>query len=289
MSKKHHHIFFMQIFNDILQINNNNIIIIYDIDGNIWFGLTDILKSLSYSNIQKAMSNIQISTNNKKIYSNLYPSPTGVGLYSSSHTKHSLKPNKIFINESGLYEVLSISTKPLAKLFMDKYFTEIMPSIRKNGTYTLHNSDKLKLHKINKSLHSIKKSNQILKINQYHIIYPSGLHIYIIKQKINNKIYFKIGYTSNLNTRIKVYNTGNANKIYFNYIIPIFNPIIDKCLKNILRNKELIKNKEFYKLSLHNALSYIHKCEPSLSTIYCGYCLQIFTFTSISSHKCKLY
>jgi len=35
----------------------------------------------------------------------------------------------------GLYQLLSNSTKPIAKLFMDKYFTEIMPQIRKTGKY----------------------------------------------------------------------------------------------------------------------------------------------------------
>ncbi len=36
----------------------------------------------------------------------------------------SIKPHKKFINESALYELLSISTKPLAKIFMNK--TEII-------------------------------------------------------------------------------------------------------------------------------------------------------------------
>ena len=71
-----------------------------------------------------------------------------------------LNPNKIFINESGLYEILSKTTKSLAKLFMDKYFTDIMPTIRKTGSYKLHKSDKSKLNKINKKLSSIKKSNK---------------------------------------------------------------------------------------------------------------------------------
>ncbi len=78
MSKKHKNIFFMDIFNDILKINDTDVIIIYDIDGNIWFGLKDIIKSLGYSNIQKAMANIKTSINNKKLYSDLYSSPAGV-------------------------------------------------------------------------------------------------------------------------------------------------------------------------------------------------------------------
>ena len=37
MSKKQDRIFFMEIFNDILKINDHEISIIYDKKGNIWF------------------------------------------------------------------------------------------------------------------------------------------------------------------------------------------------------------------------------------------------------------
>ena len=67
MSKKQTNMFFMEIFNDILRINNNDVVIIYDVDGNIWFGLKDIIKCLGYLNIQKAITNIKISVDNKKI------------------------------------------------------------------------------------------------------------------------------------------------------------------------------------------------------------------------------
>ena len=43
------------------------------------------------------------------------------------------QPKTKFINESGLYQLLSKSTKPLAKKFMEKYFIDIMPEIRKSG------------------------------------------------------------------------------------------------------------------------------------------------------------
>ena len=282
MSKKHKYIFFMEIFNDILKINNNNIIIIYDTDGNIWFGLRDILKVIGYTSLENAMATIDIDVKNKKFY-NTIDSYTPL-----EGSKNILKPNKIFINESGLYEILSKTTKPLAKLFMDKYFTDIMPTIRKTGSYKLHKSDKSKLNKINKKLNSIKKSNKSLKINQINIDYPEGSHIYIIKQKVNNKTYYKLGYTSNLNNRIKTYNTGNANKIYFNYIIRVNDTNTDKCIKKILRNNELIKNKEIYKITLKKALNYIYKCDNSLDKISCGYCLKSYKFDFILKHTCNI-
>jgi predicted GIY-YIG superfamily endonuclease len=122
-----------------------------------------------------------------------------------------------------------------------------------------------------------------LLLNLKNIDYPEGNHIYIIKQKK----FYKIGYTKNLNKRIKTYNTGNANKIYFNYIIKVENIEIDKCIKKIMKNEEYIKNKEFYKITLKHALKFINKCSTDIDNIKCGYCLKNYKFETISKHKCK--
>ena len=172
---------------------------------------TDLLSKLLLS-LALAKCNINYhNVHDKKLYSNLYPTPTGEGsLYYNKTDSYGqlegstnmLKPNKIFINESGLYEILSKTTKPHAKLFMDKYFTDIMPTIRKTGNYKLHKLDKLKLDKVNKKLNSVKKSNKSLLNNQRNIIYPVGNALYAIIKIINKKKYYKIGYTKNLNKQI---------------------------------------------------------------------------------------
>ncbi len=63
----------------------------------------------------------------------------------------------IFINESGLYEVLSQSNKPLAIIFKNKYYTEIMPSIRKYGIYAVVAEDKQHLNSLNHKMKKIKE------------------------------------------------------------------------------------------------------------------------------------
>jgi prophage antirepressor-like protein len=313
MSNKHKNIFFMEIFNNILKINNDEVMIIFDIEGNIWFALRDVIKSLNYKNIVKAISNIKISKQNKKIYKKIEPTPRGVGSVGSIDTDYirpyNIKPHKLFINESGLYEILSLSTKPLAKLFMDKYFTDIMPKIRKTGSYTINKFEKIKLNKINKKLSSIKKSNKekLIKVskklskkiksikksnkdllnNQRNIKYPIGNSIYIITKKINKKKYYKVGYTSNLNKRLKVYNTGEPNKILFNYYILVNNKEIDRCVKNIMHSEEFIKNKEYYMTTLNKVLKFINKCDNRLNKIYCGYCKSKYYFNDIQTHICK--
>ena len=63
--------FFMTIFNEILKVNNQEIILIFDKDMNIWFGLRDIINVLGYSNYEKSISNIKITNTNKLTYNKI--------------------------------------------------------------------------------------------------------------------------------------------------------------------------------------------------------------------------
>ena len=53
-----------------------------------------------------------------------------------------------------------------------------------------------------------------------------------------------------------------------------------------MKNKEYIKNKEFYRLTLNNALKFITRCSLDLEDISCGYCLKSYKFKNIKLHKC---
>ena len=55
--------FFLDIFNKILKVNNNEIIILYNKDGEPWFGLKDIIIALGYSNYKKANTLLKINKN----------------------------------------------------------------------------------------------------------------------------------------------------------------------------------------------------------------------------------
>ena len=217
--------FYLDIYNNILNYDENKLLIIFDIDGNIWFKLRDLLKIIGYNDPKDAIKHLNL--NHKYIIK-----------YKDIMRKGGLIPpvlnsnkNFIMINNNGLIYVLSKSKKPFARLFMNKYIEEIMPEITSTGKYISSNDDIYKIKKLNNKILELKKENQLLINNQSNIDYPIGKHIYIIKQKINNKKFYKIGYTKNLNLRIKTYNTGNVNKIRFNFIIPITNELIDKCIK----------------------------------------------------------
>ena len=276
-------IFFLEVFNKILKVNDTEITILFDKSNKIWFGYRDILKALEYSHYNKANQKLKINKQNIKKYIEIVLTPAGVRTSKNDNINIYIHPSKIFINESGLYEVLSLSTKPLAKIFMDKYFTEIMPIIRESGEYKMNKKDDDMRRTLNTKIEEIKK----LTNNQRNVIYPEGNALYIIKQKINNKTYYKVGYTKNLNHRLKVYNTGNVNKRLFNYYILVKDRSIDTCIKKIMKNEEFIKNKEQYKTTFNQILKFIKGCDSSLNKMCCGYCLKCYNFDNIKLHKCK--
>ncbi len=147
-----------------------------------------------------------------------------------------------------MYKLLSNSKKDIAIKFRDEIFTNILPSIRKTGEYIVNKNDKEKLKTLNQEITQLKN-------NQRNIVFPEGKAIYIIKQIRNNKKYYKIGYTSDLNKRLKVYNTGNANKLLYKYFCLIIDEKIDKCVKKYMKNKEFIKNKEYYVTNIKNVIT----------------------------------
>lgn len=92
-----------------------------EINGKIWFVGKDVAETLRYSNTRKAL-NDHVDDEDKM---------DGVTIRDSIGREQ--KP--IFINESGLYSLILSSKLPNAKKFKRWVTSEVLPSIRKHGTY----------------------------------------------------------------------------------------------------------------------------------------------------------
>jgi len=200
----------------------------------------------------------------------------------------------IFINESGLYEVLSLSTKPLAKTFMTKYFKEIMPEIRKSGKYIVNENDKKKIKKINEKLENYKQ--ELTYYNEKYQFVPSkNGYFYIMSDtKIDNgkkTNCYKFGFSLNMNERIKNYKVGNFMSKLLCYI-PI---IVDgHKLENILKNKlyphlTKLNTETICYMSLDNLKNEIMNAINFLSEHICNciLCNKSYKFNKILTHTCN--
>ena len=221
----------IEVFENLLKYNKKEVFIVLDINNDIWFKMKDILRVLEYHNITKIN---RINGLDKKNATKFKYIKVG----SSIALPLNAQPNAIFINESGLYQVLSNSTKPIASKFRDELFIDILPSIRKTGIYKIKTKDNKKLKKINKKLKE--------EINYYedkHIYKPTtNSYIYILKKYIGSKKCYKIGYTNDIEERMKVYKTGKANIDLIYYIAINFDgKQTEDCIKNTNKLHKLKK------------------------------------------------
>lgn len=167
--------FFLDIFNQILKYNEKNVMIIFDTNGGIWFKLTDLLRMLGYVDIKHTRNNIVINQQFIKVISEI----NEVVLKT---TPPRFQPKTKFINEFGLYSLLTKSNKPVAKLFLQKYLIEIMPEIRKTGKYIVTNSEQTKINKLNEKIENYKTELNYYD-NKYKFVTSPHGYIYINEDK----------------------------------------------------------------------------------------------------------
>ena len=205
-----------------------------------------------------------------------------------------LHPTTKFINESGLYDVLSKSLKPQAKIFMDKYFKEIMLEIRKTCKYIIKNNDKKELDKLNIKVNNYKQE-LLYYYDKYDFTLSKNGYFYINEDKIikngKNIICYKIGYCKDMKKRMQNYKTGN-----FNYKPLVYLPLnffngknIEDCVKSTYKQHIIkLKTDTVCYISLTKLKEKIIKCIQEITThiCHCMVCKKKYKFKNIDTHKC---
>jgi prophage antirepressor-like protein len=270
--------FIINVFENLLKYNEKEVFIVLDINNDIWFKMKDILKLLNYSSIKKAIYKLNIDKKFKIKYKYIKGYPL-------RDTPLNAQPNAIFINESGLYQVLSNSTKLIASRFRDELFTNILPTIRKTGIYKLKASDNKKLKIFNKKL-----KEEIDYYEDKHKYKPTNnSYIYILKKNIGSKKCYKIGYTNNIEKRIAIYKTGKTNINLVYYIAINFDgKQTEDCIKNTNKLHKLKKKTDdLCYLSINQLKISIQDCINKFINHFCicTYCKKKFKFNKIDKHN----
>ena len=276
----------VSVFENLLKYNNKEVFIVLDINNEIWFKIKDVLKLLGYHNISKINRINGIDKINIVKFKYI---KVGLSMTIPSNTQ----PVTLFVNEPGLYQLLSNSYKSMAIQFRNDLFTNILPTIRKTGLYKLKEKDNIKLKAINEKL-SV-KIKKIEEENNYyedkHIYKPTNnSYIYIIKKDIGRKKCYKIGYTDDINKRIQVYKTSKSNIKIIYYIPIIFDgKQVEDCIKNINKLHKL-KNKtdELCFLSLKQLKTTIIDCISIMENHVCNchMCKKKFKVSNMDTHIC---
>ena len=118
----------------IFNFNEHGVRVVLDDNQEPWFCLTDVCKVLDISRSSDLLQ-IQrgyVKNETPKRHGALDP----IGVHKISDSTNGGKQELIFINEPNLYRVIFRSNKPEAINFQNWVFAEVLPTIRKTGSYS---------------------------------------------------------------------------------------------------------------------------------------------------------
>lgn len=133
-----------------------------DENGDTWFCFRDVAKVLEISNLSYLKKRL-----NEK------------GCRLTSTLTKGGKQSLIFVNEGNLYRMTCRSDKPQARKFENWVYDEVLPSIRKTGSYAVANKETTNIDEIKKAIVlALRKNSAALafKINGEVISVPEPVY-----------------------------------------------------------------------------------------------------------------
>ena len=259
----------VQIYDNLIKLNDTEIIILFDKFKNIWLSLSHLLKALDYNSYRDEMKSINEIVSNEDIstYANIVKDNNKYKI-----KQKNVQPHMKMISEGGLYLLLNKSHKPLAIELKNQLYTKVLPSIRKSGQYKLNSNDNKMIKNLTKRLQLKSKEQQIHSKTkkQYNNLSGKGF-IYILKVKTiqdeKEKQCHKIGYASNLNKRLATYKTGNPDvELVHQENVNCNKKQLEKCVLNLNILKRLSsKNEVICDSPLEEIIKEIEDCKKLIT------------------------
>ena len=263
----------IDIYNNILKYNDKKIYVIVDDNDVPWFSASNVAKILLYHDTDDAIRR-HVDDNDKNTFDKLATFMRNKPPY--------MKPNSIYINESGLYSLLVSSQMPKAKIFKKWITSEVLPSIRKTGSYHIEEKYKNELDELNDEFNKLKvkfkdakKQIRILRHNQKKKHYKKTGLIYILRPiDTSNKKLLKLGKTTDFNKRLNAYNTSVPDNMLTLFELQVDDPdAVEHCIKGLMHKYIYRPPKEYYECSLGKLKHAIYKCDNLVhDEYYCDKC-----------------
>ena len=108
------------------------------INGTIWFKAFPVAKALGYKNASKSINDHVRDKHKAKVGSLVKNND-------SLFSQKGIKPATMFISEPGLYSLIMKSKLKTAEAFQDWVYEDVLPAIRKKGSYQMQCPIKQKL------------------------------------------------------------------------------------------------------------------------------------------------
>ena len=192
-----------------INFEKHKIIVINDNDNIIWFNAKQICISLEYKQAKQAIIN-NVEKIDKIQLKNM-----------SISFEMKQQPDSIYINESGLYSLLISSKTAKSKKFIKWLTNDVLPELRKRNVFS---PDK-DITKLLKRINELENKNKLLQNDLKLEKFPEGAMVYMTEENYEDKIYYRLGKTDNMNKRIKIHNIKKENICFNKHISSYWLPI----------------------------------------------------------------
>jgi prophage antirepressor-like protein len=246
----------VDLYNGLLKYNNKDIVIVIDELMNIWFYAKQIAKILEYANTAITI-NQQVSNINKTTYEQLK---------NYSKYEYKIQDHAIFINETGLHELIIKSKMKKAIKFKEWILGDVIPELRKKGEYIMNKKDKEEIKTLNKEIYAYKKRIMILENNQSKPRFPKGGYVYALQppEYLDSDL-FKPGKSEKMTDRYNTYNTSYPDKMFLIHKIKVDDPVgVEFCIKAFLNKYVYRTKKEYYKVDKKILIDIMNKCAGAI-------------------------
>lgn len=227
-----------------------HITVLIDENDDIWFNAKQTAKSLGYLDPRNTIRN---QVNRKDIVQLKY-----INHIINNYSGH---PQTLFLSETGLYTLIFKSRMKQARIFTEWVTGEVLPSIRKYGSYKLKKTYEDERTGLLAKINFLEKQQKNMKADMKKEKFPNGALVYVIDYSTDDEEIYRIGKTNNMKLRKQVYDTHTLHKHKVVIAREFKYPYrLEGCLRSMLYDFKYKNNKDFFVCSLNKIKQAINKC-----------------------------
>lgn len=131
---------FIELFTSFIAYNENQIFIVYDVNDNIWFQLTNLFVVFKYKDPAGSAKYYKKKIIKETEDDTCVKNFSEIEVLKNTVIPNRFQPHTLFINEAGLYYLLNFFLKDdhIAQKFRRNINAQVLPKLRKAGHYSFN-------------------------------------------------------------------------------------------------------------------------------------------------------
>lgn len=237
-----------------LRFNGSRIHVIFDTNKQLWFNISEAARALRIKVPDRIYKDPML-----KDYIRPQSKITVDHIYGQARMR--------YIEEPGLYIMVTKSKTALGARFRKWLFRRVIPAVARYRTYRLTKAHEMEIDNLTDKINTLSIEATNLKEHLKKHKYPNGGLVYVVLYRDHNGPYYRIGMTTNMKLRKKIYDTHtlfNRPVVFFmEHMCP---KRLEMCVQFILYDYVYIEGKSYYDCSLTRIKNVFKECIRDIKT-----------------------